>query len=404
MKPTILLTVIATIAFHVAAAPATQPLWQADTFAIGFWCGPPAKFTTLERYREIKDAGFTVALPPCSGASAETNHKLLDLCQQVGLKAFISDSRIPVGGATDPKVRAGIDAAIAEYSRHPALAGYFIADEPGPGAYPALGGVVDYLRQRDPKHFGFINLLPHYAPEWAIGKDYEQYVRGFVEKVHPPLISYDNYGFAVGDTGAMFHNLDVVRKVSLETAVPFWNIVLVTQHGPYRNLTEPELRFEAMTTVAYGAKAIIWFTYWSPAESDKSFDWKHAPINADGTRDPHYDMLKVVNHDTQVFGSAVLKAHSTGIYPTKARQQSPLKFDGDALVTTFEMPDHTIAAMVVNGSWTNRLIANAAPRDNSEDLESFDRATGEWRPEKAPIHIDLAAGDAMLLRWRAKHP
>src|SRR5690348_10422483 len=139
--PALILSLL--VALYATAAPATQSLWHDDSFAIGFWCGPPGKFTTLERYQEIKDAGFTVAFPPCSGASSQTNLKLLNLCQQVGLKAFISDSRIPVGGGSDPKVRAGIDAAVAEYSGHPALAGYFIADEPGPGSYPALGEVAD---------------------------------------------------------------------------------------------------------------------------------------------------------------------------------------------------------------------------------------------------------------------
>src|SRR5690349_25092420 len=155
--PALILSLL--VALYATAAPATQSLWHDDSFAIGFWCGPPGKFTTLERYQEIKDAGFTIVFPPCSGATVETNHKILDYCQQLGMKAFIGDSRVPVGGATDPKVRAGIDAAIAEYSKHSALAGYFIADEPGPGAYPALGEVVGYLRAKDPKHFAYINLL-----------------------------------------------------------------------------------------------------------------------------------------------------------------------------------------------------------------------------------------------------
>src|SRR6185295_4251792 len=119
-----------------------------------------------------------------------------------------------------------------------------------------LGEVVAYLRERDPKHVTFINLLPNYAPEWAIGKTYDGYVRGFAKTVKPAMISYDHYYFAAGDVASFFSNLSVVRQVGLDTNIPFWNIVLCTQHGGYRNLNEPELRFEAMQTLAYGGKGL----------------------------------------------------------------------------------------------------------------------------------------------------
>jgi hypothetical protein len=394
------LVVCASFALHVLAAPATQPVWHSDTFAIGFWCGPPVKFTTLERYQEIKDAGFTVVFPPNGGATLEVNRKILDYCQQLGLKAFVYDSRIPVGGATDPKVRAGIDAAVADYAKHPALAGYHIADEPGPGAYPALGEVIARLREKDPAHFGYINLLPTYAPEWAIGKSYDEYVRGFVEKVKPPLISYDNYGFAAGDPSALFNNLAAVRKVSLETGVPFWNIVLVTQHGPYRNVTEGDLRFQAMNTLAYGATGLMWFTYWSPADSDKSFNWQHAIINEDGSRDPHYDMVKRVNFDTQALGSILIKAKSADIFPASDRAKAPLKIDGDVLITTFRTTDGQTIAMVVNSSWEKPLKTEAALRDEISKAELYDRAAKKWTPiHNGKFALELAPGDAMLVRW-----
>ena len=42
--------------FIVATILAFASLAAADDFTISYWCGPPAKFTTLERYKEIKDA------------------------------------------------------------------------------------------------------------------------------------------------------------------------------------------------------------------------------------------------------------------------------------------------------------------------------------------------------------
>src|SRR5256885_11424307 len=47
--------------------PAPAADWPAgipiDEFPISYWCGPMPEFATLERYKEIKDAGFTFVMP-----------------------------------------------------------------------------------------------------------------------------------------------------------------------------------------------------------------------------------------------------------------------------------------------------------------------------------------------------
>src|SRR5205807_9261455 len=133
-------------------------------------------------FKEIEEAHFTYVFPP-SGPSPELNHKILDLCQQVGLKAFISDQRIR-------KDKPGLEQALADYSRHAALAGYFITDEPSAGEFAGLAQIVAHLKQRDPAHAAYINLLPNYARAGQLGaKDYDTYLRDFVEKVQPFALS-----------------------------------------------------------------------------------------------------------------------------------------------------------------------------------------------------------------------
>jgi hypothetical protein len=239
----------------------------AEGFSISYWCGPPASFLTSERFAEVKEANFTLAFPPCGSMTVEQNRKMLDYCQSVGLKALVMDGRMVYSISGNPNAKRDLDSMIKDYADHPALFGYHIVDEPGAGAFAGLAEVVAYLKEKDPKHPGFINLLPTYARDFNVlgTKTYEQYVRKFAQVVKPAMISYDHYHFTnSGDRADFFENLDTVRKVSLESGIPFWNIVLVTQHGDYRNLTEPELRYEAMQTLAYGAKGLLWFTYWAP--------------------------------------------------------------------------------------------------------------------------------------------
>src|SRR4051794_25797090 len=101
-----------------AAEPATKPApsqpppaWNPDKFPISFWCGPPTEFVKPERFKQIADANFTIVFPPCGATTVEANHKILEYCQQFGLKAFLSDPRMP-SSATDDESKKKIDAII----------------------------------------------------------------------------------------------------------------------------------------------------------------------------------------------------------------------------------------------------------------------------------------------------
>src|SRR5207245_2342607 len=116
-----------------AEGPATterSSTWRPEKFPISFWCGPPPKFVNEEQYQRIADAGFTLIMPSCSGGGTpEENRKVLDTAQATGLKVFVSDGRMPlaIGGSAEAKQK--LDAIVSDYSKHPALAGYFITDE-----------------------------------------------------------------------------------------------------------------------------------------------------------------------------------------------------------------------------------------------------------------------------------
>jgi hypothetical protein len=410
-----------------------KSVYDPGSFTLSFWCGPPPEFYQLERFREIKDAGFTLALPPGYGITVEQTHKMLDLCQQVGLKALVTDSRMPLAIGGSEKNKAAIDAVIKEYAGHPALFGYFITDEPGAPAFEGLREVVAYLREKDPKHPAFINLLPTYGRDFhVLGTDtYEQYVREYVDKVKPSFVSYDHYHFTYhGDRPDFFENLETVRRVCLEKGVPFWNIVLAVQHFDYRNLTEPELRFEAMQTLAFGGRGLLWFTYWSPQGPHIPGTWSHALINPDGTRDPHYGMVKRINADTKAIGDALGVATSTDVFQTGAppttnpsiakmsprmgaKDDSPLKIapggggsgggGADLTVGLFEAPDGKRLAIIASRDYKKPTRPRAIVTPADAAAEVFDPAKKGWSPaavaEGGVIPLNLPPGGGVLLRW-----
>jgi hypothetical protein len=222
---TLLVAVVTVLHTLTAAAVIGAAPPPPGEFVISYWYGPPPKFTTIEHYRRIKQAGFNVVFPPGppdTSITREQNLRILDFCRELGLRAVIYDPRVPKA-LNSPYDKGKINAIVADYSRHPALMAYFIVDEPSASAFAALGDVVASLKQRDPKHPGFINLFPiHADPASQLGTpSYDEYVAQYLKAVDPFVISYDHYSlFKTHDGPHFFTNLAVIRNAAVTSRRP----------------------------------------------------------------------------------------------------------------------------------------------------------------------------------------
>ena len=380
--------------------------WDPDVFPISFWCGPPAKFVTAERFKEIAEAGFTLAMPSCDGAlTPDENKKLLDYAHTAGIKAFISDNRMPRGIGADGAGKAGIDAIVADYAKHPGLAGYFIGDEPGAGAFPALAQTFAYLAEKDPAHPAYVNLYPNYCPPEGLGtKTYDEYVRRWIHEVKPAIVSYDHYHFHTKyDRPGFFSNLQTVRRESLAARLPFWQIVLLTNHFDYRLPTEAEKRFEVMQTLAFGGKGVMYFTYWKPFK-----DWGTAIIDMDGKRTHQYDEVKRINHDVQAIGKHLLQARSTAVFEygqpgdLTNTGKDVVTFDGPRITAGLFEAGATRYAMFANRDYRNEAATTVRIETRGKPVKWLEKKSGEWRDvalTDGKVPLKLAPGDGELYRW-----
>lgn len=289
-------------------------------FLVSFWYGPPRAETTLKRYQEIAECNFTAVLPPAEGTDVERNKKILDLCKQTGLKAFIEDGRLLARQPSAPDFARNLDAVLADYGDHPALAGYFLTDEPSAAQFPLLGAVNQYLRRKDPRRVPFINLLPNYAsPEQLGTKTYDEHVKQFIQTVRPALVSWDHYALLGGgfERPEYFANLETVLRQATAADVPFVQIILSVPHLGYRDPSEAELRWQVFTTLAYGAKGVLYFTYWTPFSADeKQQGFRNAIIGENGQRTPKYDQVKRINARVKALAPTLVKLRSVAAYHT----------------------------------------------------------------------------------------
>ncbi len=272
-----------------SGAPAGLPV-----FALFGWVSPPADFADSARYAEMAAAGLNLALPAFddSGGLAPPGAQL-DLAEANGLRVILWDPRFEKLADPGYDPDSLLDRIVADYRDHPGLAGYYLGDEPQPSLLPLLARVHAGLRARDPAHPGWNNLFGRQA--YGSADALEAALRAYADSVAPAVLSDDHYDFTEsGDRGHFIENVTRLAAVARAHGIPFWCVVQLTQHAIFRALTPGELRWQVSHLLAYGARGVGYFTYWTPA-ADPYWNWQPAVIDTDGTRTSWFDVLAAFN-------------------------------------------------------------------------------------------------------------
>ena len=305
----VLVVTIAMFAFAVA--------WAAEQIPIIAWAGPPANETTIDRYRELAEAGFTHNY---SGfPNIEAMAAALDVAHAAGVKQFISI----------PELEKAPEEVAARFKSHPAIGGYYLRDEPSAADFPSLAAWMKRIQAVDPVNPCYINLFPNYATAGQLGAaNYQEHLAKFIAEVPSPIVSFDHYP-VIGDSnvrGEWYANLEMIRDGARGAKKPFWAFALAVAHNPYPIATLEHLRLQAFSNLAYGAQAIQFFTYWTVKSPHWNFH--EAPIGLDGKRTVVYDRVKQVTREIQalapVFRDAeIVDVAHTGALPSGTRAFAP---------------------------------------------------------------------------------
>lgn len=386
------LAILAAVSWTVSApARAEEPM-----FPLMAWGHTPGDPAVLQKMREC---GITVA--------GFVDPKALDACRDAGLKAIVSDPRTAGYDWTkvDPAAaRANVEALTKEVKDHPAVYGYLLRDEPSAAMFPGLGAVAAAVKEFHPGAWPYINLFPNYAEPDQFGTpDYESHIKAFVETCKPTALSYDHYALFEGGglREGYFANLESMRKAGLEHGLPFWNIVLTSAHFNYRETTDADVRFQVYTSLAYGARGIAYFTYFTP----KWGNYRLGPIDQFGNETPTWGKLRTVNLQVAKLAPTLLKLRSDRVYHfgdvPKGAEAAPADslveaIGGPMLVGESTHEDGSRYLMVVNKSFT--ASAPCRPKLRAEaKLEQVSAYTGRLEAFGGE-GVWLAPGQGTLLR------
>ena len=113
------------------------------------WFGVPEEEATVERFEELKEAGFTINLRGCS--NADQMEKALDAAQKAGVKLIVAC----------PELQSDPENTVKRFMKHPATIGYLLRDEPLASDFPGLSEWAKRIQSVDKEHFCYLNLFPN---------------------------------------------------------------------------------------------------------------------------------------------------------------------------------------------------------------------------------------------------
>ena len=293
------------IALSLGSGIQAGPSSQTNFFPIMAWNWVTNDPATLAK---IRQAGLTVA--------GFADPDMLDECQEAGLKVFVSDKRASGYNwrhMNANQARRNVAALLKEVGQKPAVYGYFLQDEPSVHVFSGLSEVTSLFGEQSPGKIPFINLFPNYANSEQLGTtNCSAYLEDFIAACHPALLCYDNYSLM--DDGSIrqsyWSNLEAVRNASKRHDLDFWNIILSVAHFNYRVPTAADFRFQVYTTLAYGARGIVYFDYFAPHVGN----YRMAPIDQFGHRTATWYFMQNVNLQIQRLAPTLLELTSREVY------------------------------------------------------------------------------------------
>ena len=464
-----------------SALGATADILSDGRYPIGLWWPPPPEQTTAYRYEQIAEAGFNFVIGGNGVGSEAENAQALKAAAANGLRFLPTDSKLrsiiadssnraaaattqdaetpslmqylleqegpepgsrsasepgeqdstySAAGTAEDEVRLRIQELLDLYEGSPALAGLNLYDEPGSGLFRILGVARQTMRHRAPREMPYANVWPSYASTSALGTTtYEGYLERYMRTVHPPLLGFDHYPLLSGGgiTGDYFYNWATIRKFSLRFGVPSWvfiqSVGFDSSYSGFQDRRRPneaEILWQANVSLAYGAKGIQYFTYWTPKTArDASIRFGEALVSASGRRTALYDYARRVNAYLRVMGKALLPLVSESVVHAREERlpRGAKAFKADGYVSAvggsplvlgrFRKPGEPDARYLFAA---NRSFANAAKSrltlsrsvrgvfKLNTGTGRFVRVTLQTAHGRRYVGLKLARGEARLYR------
>ncbi|GAA3433079.1 hypothetical protein GCM10018954_026820 [Kutzneria kofuensis] len=285
------------------------PILSGEQFPIGAIWPPPPTQITQSRLQEMKNAGinffitgnylddgnivtYTLGVADAVGGLhviVRDDHDVANLARWF----TITDNRAVPMSISPSDAVAMANRAFGTYAAYPSFAGFSLLEDTEPWTYGNLNAVVTALRAANPYYLRYSNLPP------GSGPGYQASVVDYAGKVGAQMLSFDRYPImadGTNDAGYVSNWADM-RAAAAQTGLPAWGYIQTCGFDGHRSPSYDDIAWQVNTSLAYGAKGVQYFPYWTPGP-DRGGNFQPAMIDLLGRRTQHYYDVQDINNGT----------------------------------------------------------------------------------------------------------
>ncbi len=412
-------------------------------------------FLTRANLQAYMDAGFNILSGlyekvPLHNAEVM---KALEICEELGLTYFVCDNAYRSSFDSPQKdvpTKENFMQLMSDdyYFDSPAFGGIAVRDEPNIFCFDQMANVNSALLElTHGKKLMYTNLFPKGANQQQLGystvaksstwEQYEQYVKDYLEKVNPIVLSYDCYVLTVpnatvssanasnGGVGNYIRSLSMFREYAKQYNIPFWVTVAAHDHvRTQQSIPLKQTQWTVNTSLAYGAKGIQYYTYWNSGAStgnkenwaDQSRSRSQGLVSFNGALTDNFYRIQKINNQIKLIDHILMNSNHKGIMQFGTQHLELIAKDvlyaygeltdvsGDAFVGCFDYNGNDVYYVVNNsvdsGIKTFKADFNGAVnvRVISSNFVSDENPDGQIvKNNVTSIGFNLTGGEGILL-------
>ena len=275
-------------------------------------------------FQLYKDAGFNYVTPCYTREGFQTPdvHKSMKICNDLKLGYLVNDPVFKgdsLNGTVQPLSVEEYKTQMETkwYFNEPCFAGLSVKDEPTLKDFDMLGNISNALLEVDPSKLMFCTILPSYAPDEMLQIEeyrktmshweaYQRYTEDYITKTNSQIVSFDyylNHVFKMPIEGVYSEdfllNLSYFASICKTYNIDYWAYAAAYGHGGRAQYTSEELKWIVNTQLAFGAKGMVYYTYWSIIPGYKMADWinptRSGLVTGNGIPHDTYFIIKDIN-------------------------------------------------------------------------------------------------------------
>ena len=280
----------------------------------GWYAHAPAEMMTVDWFRQARECGFTTLLQ--KGDDVQSLRRFLDMAHAANMKLGVQHESL----WKDPA------SLVEELKDHPAVRFWYLKDEPSSELCARLADLASKIRSVDTNrsHALYVNLHPMNADINKAFKNqgvtnYVEYMERAVREIGLEYLSLDHYAARVRPampdawpyvercgrewyiSENYYENLELASTSARRCRVPLSLFARATSFTcveyDHPVPSEATLRLEVYSALAYGAKVIQYFTYYTPPSSTMPLRFHDGCIAEDGRRGLAFDRVKRMNRE-----------------------------------------------------------------------------------------------------------